>query len=148
MSDEEVLAFLDAEPAHTGKLATVRADGRPHVCPVWFAVDRSSAGTSPPIGEIVFATAKDSLKGKALRRDPRVALCVDDERPPFSFVCIEGVVTVSEELSEVLRWSTILAGRYMGPENADRYGARNAEPGELLVRVRPSSIVAMAGLSE
>ncbi len=55
---------------------------------------------------------------------------------------------VSEELSESVRWSTILPGRYMGPENADRYGAGNAEPGELPVRVRPSSIVAMAGLSE
>jgi PPOX class probable F420-dependent enzyme len=148
MTDEEVLAFLGAEPAHTGKLATVMADGRPHVAPIWFALDPSTAGTGSPIGEIVFNTADDSVKGKCLRRDPRVALCVDDERPPFSFVCIEGVASISEELSEVARWATIIAGRYMGSENADRYGRRNGVPGELLVRVRPSHIVAQADLSE
>ena len=147
MNDQEVLAFLGAEPARTGKLATVRADGRPHVAPVWFALDPSAGGDSP-IGEIVFNTDRETLKGKALRRDPRVALCVDDERPPFSFVCIEGVATVSEELSEVARWATIIAGRYMGKENAERYGKRNGVPGELLVRVRPSSITGMADLAD
>src|SRR5579885_953104 len=35
MSDDEVWEFLAADPPHTGKLATTRADGRPHVAPVW-----------------------------------------------------------------------------------------------------------------
>ena len=39
MSESEIWAFLDSTPAHTGKLATVRANGGPHVAPVWFAVD-------------------------------------------------------------------------------------------------------------
>jgi PPOX class probable F420-dependent enzyme len=89
MSNEELLALLNAEPAHTGKLATVRADGRPHVAPVWFALDHSTVGSDTPIGDIVFTTGADTLKGKALHRDPRVAMCVDDERPPFSSVSIE-----------------------------------------------------------
>jgi len=147
MSDEEVLALLGAEPAHTGKLATVMADGRPHIAPIWFALDLSAGGSSP-IGEIVFNTNRETLKGRALLHDPRVALCVDDERPPFSFVCIEGVASVSDELSEVARWATIIAGRYMGSENADRYGRRNGVPGELLVRLRPSHIAAQADLAE
>ena len=33
MADDELVAFLTDEPARTGKLATVRADGRPHVAP-------------------------------------------------------------------------------------------------------------------
>ena len=39
MSEEEVRAFLTALPARTAKVATVRADGRPHLAPVWFDVD-------------------------------------------------------------------------------------------------------------
>src|SRR5205823_6807512 len=39
MSDDEVRAFITSMPPHTGKVATVREDGRPHVAPVWYAVD-------------------------------------------------------------------------------------------------------------
>ena len=35
MSEEQVRAFLQ-EGTRTGKLATTRADGRPHVAPIWF----------------------------------------------------------------------------------------------------------------
>ena len=147
MSDDELLDFLDAEPAHTAKLATVRADGRPHVAPVWFALDPAATGDGSPIGDIVFNTGADTVKGKALRRDPRVALCVDDERPPFSFVTIEGVATISEELVEVAHWAAVIGGRYMGAERAEEYGRRNGVPGELLVRVRPTHIVAVADLA-
>jgi nitroimidazol reductase NimA-like FMN-containing flavoprotein (pyridoxamine 5'-phosphate oxidase superfamily) len=38
MSAEEARAFLLERP-RTAKLATVRADGRPHVAPVWFELD-------------------------------------------------------------------------------------------------------------
>jgi len=119
MSGEEILAFLTAEPARTGKLATVWADGPPHVAPIWFAVDASTIGEAAPVGDLVFNTGADTLKGKAIRRDPRVALCVDDERPPFSFVTVEGVVTINEEPGELAQWATVLGGRYMGAENAE-----------------------------
>ncbi len=147
MSDAELLQFLTAEPARTAKLATVRPDGRPHVAPVWFVVDPAATGEGSPIGDIVFNTGADTLKGKALRRDPRVALCVDDERPPFSFVTIDGVATISEELSEVAHWAAIIGGHYMGAQRAEEYGRRNGVPGELLVRVRATHIVAFADLA-
>lgn len=147
MSNQEILEFLNAEPARTGKLATVRANGGPHVAPVWFVLDPSTIGDAPPIGDIVFNTAADTLKGKALRRDRRVAMCVDDERPPFSFVSFEGVATVSEERAEVAHWAAVIGGRYMGAEKAEEYGTRNGAPGELLVRVRPTAIVAVADLA-
>jgi PPOX class probable F420-dependent enzyme len=147
MSHDELVALLTSDPPHTGKLATVRADGRPHVAPVWFVLDPATADEDSPIGDIVFNTGADTLKGKALRRDPRVALSVDDERPPFSFASFEGVVTISEELSEVARWATILGGRYMGRDRAEEFGRRNGVPGELLVRLRPTHIVSAADLA-
>jgi len=125
--------------ARTAKLATVRADGAPHVAPVWVALDGD---------EIVFTTGRATMKGKSLRRDPRVALCFDDETPPFSFVLIEGAARVSEDADALLAWSTILAGRYMGHDRAEEFGRRNAVPGELLVHVRPTRIVGQRSMSE
>jgi len=140
MSEEEWKAFLTAEPPRTGKLATVRKDGRPHVAPIWVDLDDD--------GSIVFTTHAESLKGKSIRRDSRVCLCVDDERPPFSFVIVEGKVDISEDLDELLLWATRIGGRYMGAENADAYGRRNAVPGELLVRLHPTHVVARAGIAD
>jgi len=140
MSEEEWKAFLAAEPARTGKLATVRKDGRPHVAPIWYDLDDD--------GTIVFTTAAGTLKGQAIRRDPRVCLCVDDERPPFSFVIVEGEVELCDDPDAKLVWATRIGGRYMGAGNADAYGRRNAVPEELLVRLRPTRVVARAGIAD
>ena len=148
MSHDQLVAMLTGEPAHTGKLATVRHDGRPHVAPIWFALDASTAAADSPIGDIVFNTGTGTVKGQALQRDPRVSLCVDDERPPFSFAIIEGVATLSEDLAEVAHWAAIIGGRYMGQDRAEEYGRRNGVPGELLVRLRPTHIVSAADLAE
>jgi PPOX class probable F420-dependent enzyme len=140
MNDQEVRAFLSALPARTGKLATVRADGRPHVAPVWFDVDDD--------GSLVFNTGRATVKGRNLARDPRASVCVDDQRPPFSFVVVEGVVEISDDLEEVRRWAARLGGRYMGTDRAEEYGARNGVAGELLVRLRPEHVVSSADLAD
>ena len=139
MTEEEWKAFLTEQP-RTAKLATVRQDGRPHVAPIWIDLDED--------GTVVFTTHAESLKGKSIRRDPRVTLCVDDDRPPFSFVTIEGTAEISEDPDELLRWATRIGGRYMGAANAEAFGKRNGVPGELLVRLRPDHVVARAGISD
>ena len=148
MTDDEVVAFLDALPARTAKLATVRADGRPHLAPIWIALDRSTAGPDSPIGDIVFNTGPESVKGRNLTRDPRLALCVDDDTPPFSFVIVEGTATVSDDPDELLHWATVIGGRYMGADQAEAVGRRNGVPPELLVRLRPTRINAQARLAD
>ena len=120
------------EGTRTGKLATTRKDGRPHVVPIWFDLDGDT---------LVFTTAETSLKGISLRRDPRVCMCVDDEQPPFAFLMIEGTASISEDPGELRRWATRLGGRYMGASRAEEYGARNGVAGELLVRITPTNIV-------
>lgn len=74
MTSDERRAFLLAG-TRTAKLATTRRDGAPHVVPIWFVLDAD---------DVVFTTGADTVKGLALRRDGRVSLCVDDERPPFA----------------------------------------------------------------
>jgi PPOX class probable F420-dependent enzyme len=138
--DEEVRTFLTALPARTAKLATVRADGRPHVAPVWYDLDDD--------GSLVFNTGASTLKGRNMSRDPRVSLCVDDDRPPFSFVTLEGFADLSDDVADVRRWAARLGGRYMGADRAQEYGARNGVAGELLVRVRPERVVAAFNLAD
>jgi hypothetical protein len=73
---------------------------------------------------------------------------VDDDRPPFSFVVVEGVADISDDLDEVRRWAARLGGRYMGADRAEEYGGRNGVAGELLVRVRPERIVSAVDLAD
>jgi PPOX class probable F420-dependent enzyme len=132
MTPERRRAFLQ-EGTRTAKCATVSADGRPHVTPAWFVLDGD---------DVMFTTWHTSVKAHSLRRDPRVCLCVDDERPPFAFVMIEGTTSITEDLTELRRWATRIGGRYMGEDQAEAFGARNGVPGELLIRVTPTRIVA------
>lgn len=138
MTDAEWREFV-MTGTRTGKLGVVRADGRPHVTPIWFVLDGD---------DVVFTTHESSVKGKNLRRDPRVVLCVDDETPPFSYVMIEGIVTLSADTDELLKWATEIAGRYMGRERAQEFGRRNGVPGEWLVRLRVDGVVANRGVAE
>lgn len=138
MSDSEWRRFVLAG-TRTGKLAVTRADGSPHVTPVWFLLDGD---------DVVFQTGETSVKGRHLRRDPRAALCVDDQSPPYSFVLLEGTTTLSDDLDDLRPWAPRIAARYMGRERAAEYGMRNAVPGELLVRLRVERVHAYHGVAE
>jgi PPOX class probable F420-dependent enzyme len=135
---DDVIEFLSTG-TRTGMLGYLAADGRPLVAPVWFVVDN---------GDVVLNTGRDTAKGRALARDPRVVICVDDPHPPYSFVQVQGVAELSEEPGEVLDIATRAAARYMGAERAAEYGARNAVPGELVVRIRPSKVIKTFNVAE
>jgi PPOX class probable F420-dependent enzyme len=131
LSDPQVRAFL-TEGTRTGKLSYTSASGQPLVAPVWFILDG---------GDVVFNTGKDTAKGRALAHDPRTAICVDLEQPPYAFVQVQGVAELSEEPPELVRTATAIAARYMGPERAEEFGQRNGVPGELVVRIRPHKVL-------
>ncbi|MEU0218526.1 PPOX class F420-dependent oxidoreductase [Streptomyces sp. NPDC006265] len=132
MTDAQWREFV-SRGTRTAKLSTVRADGSPHVAPIWFLLDGD---------EVVFNTGKETVKGRNIVRDGRIALCVDDDRPPYSFVVLQGRARVSEDLDEVRHWATRIGARYMGEERAEEFGARNGVPGELLVRVTVDRVLA------
>ena len=78
----------------------------------------------------------------------RAAICVDDDRPPYSFVQVQGTVSISEDPVDVLDIATRAGGRYMGAERAQEYGRRNGVPGELVVRLRPTKVIAAFEVAE
>ncbi|SDD11548.1 PPOX class F420-dependent oxidoreductase [Streptomyces prasinopilosus] len=138
MTDEEWREFV-SYGTRTATLSTVRADGSPHAAPIWFVLDGD---------DVVFNTGRETVKGRNLVRDGRVALCVDDDRPPFSFVLLRGRARISEDPEDLVRWATRIAARYMGQDRAEEFGARNGVPGELLVRVAVEKVLSERGVAD
>lgn len=132
MTEQEMRQFLLATPAHTGKIATTRPNGRPHVTPIWFDLEGDT---------LLFTTWHDTVKASNLQENPAVALCVDDEQPPFSYVIVEGTATIEREAPDLKYWATRISGRYIGQDKAEAFGERNAVPGEWLVRVKIEKMI-------
>jgi PPOX class probable F420-dependent enzyme len=97
---------------------------------------------------VVFNTGADTGKGRALAREGRASMVVDDQTPPYSFVKVDGPVTLHDDLDEVRRFATIIGGRYMGDDRADEFGRRNGVPGELLVRLHPTTVTAAFDIAD
>jgi PPOX class probable F420-dependent enzyme len=131
--------FVSDAPARTGKLAIVRKDGSPHVSPVWVDLDG---------GTLVFTTHLESIKGKAIMRDGRVSVCLDDERPPFAFVTVSGRAEIEDDPEQVRYWAGRIGARYMGADRANEYAERNGVPGEVVVRIRDAKVVAKVAVAD
>ena len=132
MTRQEALEFL-SEGTRTGKVATVREDGSPHVVPVWFIIDD---------GDIVFTTWHESVKLKNLASNSRAALVADLEEPPYAYVSVEGTISISDDLNELKDYATRIGGRYMGEQRAEEFGERNGVPGEVVVRLHVDRVIA------
>lgn len=138
MTEPEWKDFLTAG-TRTGKLATTRRDGRPHVVPIWFVLDGD---------DLVFNTGAESIKGRSLTRTGWGSICVDDEHLPYSFVTVSGPVTISTDLEEMLPFAVQIGARYMGEELGEKFGRRNAVEGELLVRLHAEHVFAIRNVAD
>lgn len=142
MTAQEAFDFL-GEGTRTGHLATVRADGRPHVKPIWYVLE----GTAESF-VVLFTTWHESVAGRNLARDGRAALSVDAATPPYSFVIVQGTVDLVDDPELLRDAATRLGGRYMGRDRAAEYGARNGVAGEYLVRLTPARVTAEKDLAD
>jgi PPOX class probable F420-dependent enzyme len=145
MSKAEVARFL-MQGTFTGKLATVKKDGSPHVVPIWFVVENGKGRDKA--GNIILTTGDTSVKANNIQHDDRVSICIDDQKPPFSFVTIHGTAKIYPyKQKEVLEWATKIAERYVGKKNAKTYGEVNSGEGAVLVRIIPSKVIAEKDIS-
>jgi PPOX class probable F420-dependent enzyme len=100
------------------QVAALMPDGSPHVSPVWFDYDGR---------HIVINSAKGRVKDRNLRKDPRVALDIQDPDNPYRHLSIRGrVVEITENGAD--EHIDKLAKKYLGK---DRYP--NRQPGEVRV---------------
>jgi PPOX class probable F420-dependent enzyme len=145
MSKSEVARFL-MQGTFTGKLATVKKDGSPHVVPIWFVVENGKGRGKA--GNIILTTGDTSVKADNIQHNGRVSICIDDQKPPFSFVTIHGTAKIYPyKQKEVLEWATKIAERYVGKKNAKTYGEVNSGEGAVLVRIKPTKVIAEKDIS-
>ena len=143
MSVKEIKKFL-RQGTFTAKIATVKKDGSPHVVPIWFVLDdEQNDRKGKKIGDIIFTTYEDSLKARNIDRDNRVSVCIDDQTPQYSFVTINGTAKIfNSKKNELHKWATRIAERYMGKNKAEEYGRFNSGENAVLVRIKPTKIIA------
>jgi len=119
---EEFLAGL-----HVGVLSVASPDGGgPLAAPVWY--------TYQPGGTVNVSTSRGSRKASAIAAASRFSLCVQDERPPYKYVTVEGPA-VMEDASQAERLE--LARRYLGPDGGDAYLAANPGGTQVMIRMTP-----------
>ena len=106
---------------------------------MWFVLDGA---------DVIFMTWHTSVRGKAIQRDARVALVVDDEAFPYSFVLVEGTTTVSRDPQTRCVWARRIASRYVPADRVDSYAERNAAEGEVVVRIDGRRWVARSSMAE
>lgn len=130
MTPERGREFL-AEGQRSAVLATVRPDGRPHAVPLWYAVDGE---------DVLINVSADSVKGRAIAGEPRVALSIHEDVPPYSFVMVEGTAEVVTDPDEIRRGATEIARRYLPAEAVDGFVGYGTSEGKVGVRIRVDRI--------
>ena len=114
LSIAEREAFLN-EPGILCRIATIKADGAPHVTPVWFIYEDGQVYITPRARSTWLAN---------IRRDSRIAVTIDEEASPYRKVTLEGAATIVHELGEDDAWRDLyrrIARRYVPAEGAERY---------------------------
>lgn len=128
LTDQEQSDFLD-EPGHLLRLATIDEDGMPRLAPVWF---------THRDGQVLFTPRQASVFLANLRRDPRIALSIDEDALPYRKVSVQGEAEIVHEIGNDDEWREIyreIACRFIESEAADRYLAATIDQPRALVAV-------------
>lgn len=104
--------------------ATLGPDGEPQTTPVWFGWD----------GEhIMFSQTTGRQKYRNLKRDPRVALSIVDEKNPYRYIEVRGKV-VSIEPDPDRAFINKMSKKYLGK---DEYPYHRPGDERVVIIVRP-----------
>lgn len=129
MSRENCARFLAG--VHVGVMAVTDGERGPLTTPVWYLYE--------PGGEVRISTGKNSRKVSLLAQYGRLSLCVQDEKPPYRYVTVEGPVTI--EAADLERDIRPLAYRYLGSHDGEQYiesiGGDMAADDEVVIRLCP-----------
>jgi PPOX class probable F420-dependent enzyme len=133
MSAQEIEDFLS--DGHTARIATVKPNDSPHVTPVWYLWEKNQLWMTIP---------KDSVKARNIRRNNKLAVTIDTDKPPIKAVIIEGTATIEELTKETERTlDRRMAAKYVKPEYLDEYIEWSDAQGieYIYLRIRPEKII-------
>jgi len=106
-SKPEIDRFLGGR--HVAVLGTNSANGAPILTPIWYLYRD---------GRILMRTDKQSVKIRNIERDPRVTVCVQDERPPYASVTVYGKAAIEQAREDL---GVAIAKHYLGAVGAQGY---------------------------
>ena len=107
-------AFLDA-PGVLMRIATVDAQGDPHVAPIWFLHEE---------GRLWFTPRAMSDWLTHIRAHPRIACAIDETATPARKLVVEGEAEIVHDLGADDIWRDLyrrIAERYIPPDAAAAY---------------------------
>jgi PPOX class probable F420-dependent enzyme len=107
------------------RLAYVWTDGTPRVVPVWFHWNGR---------ELVLATPPKAPKLKALKKNPKVALTIDDNTFPHKVLLVRGTARL-ETLNGIVPEYALAADRYFGEQQGKAWVAQMSSMIQQMVRV-------------
>src|SRR5258707_4609216 len=126
LTEQEMMDFL-AERSHLARIATVRADGSPSVVPVWFIFEG---------GKVLITPRKHSAFLQNLRREPRVAITIDEEAGRYRKVLFEGKAEILFKACNDRKWDDIyrlIACLYVAEASAGYYRTVTKDPQRALI---------------
>ena len=120
---------LLGERGHLARIATVGEDGAPSVVPVWFVFEN---------GKMFITPRKHSAFYANVRRDPRVAVTVDEGAGRYRKVLVEGRAEILYEPGQDDRWRDVyrrITCRYVDDESADYYLSETIDQPRALIAI-------------
>ncbi len=107
------------------RLAYIATDGTPRVVPIWFHWNEK---------EFVIGTPPKAPKLKALAKNPKVALTIDDDTFPHKVLLVRGTARL-ESVNGVAPEYALAADRYFGPEQGKAWVAQMEQMSSSMVRI-------------
>ncbi len=107
---DDIVDFV--EQRRVAVLAYVRSDGRPNQVPIWFTHSD---------GAFHMSTTTNGPKHRAIERNPRISLTIQDERPPYRAVIVDGTASVRPLDGHADDPTDGMAVRYFGRLGAAAY---------------------------
>jgi PPOX class probable F420-dependent enzyme len=123
--DDDVELLTGKNFAH---VAVIRPDGTPHVTVTW--IDAAD-------GYVLVNTAVGRVKDRYVRRDPRVSVTLLDQRDPYRWLRIDGIVEGFVTGPEAEAHIDTLNRRY----HDGRAWTYNPEQERVIYRIRPQRIL-------
>lgn len=108
------------------RLAYIASDGTPRVIPIWFHWNGS---------EFIMASPPKAPKLKALQKNPKVSLTIDDNTFPHKVLLVRGTARMERVDGIVPEYATA-AERYFGPEQGQAWVKHLGTLISSMVRIR------------